>query len=121
MTTQTPEAQHAPTYHDPQLASLMRAHRASIRNNPEARKTLALVEFRLKYLLRLLRQWDELHAGRAEQLIRLGNLPAANTAASMIFDDTRRAALYDRTPIGFDQADVDRLIAVIENDRQVLV
>ncbi len=120
MTTQSPEAQHAPSYRDAQLTSLLRSHRATIKNNPDARKTLAATEQRLKYLLRLLMQWDDLHTSRAETYIQLGNIPAANTCATMILDDQRRAALYDRCQIGFDSADDERLAAVAAMDREVL-
>ena len=92
MTTQSPDAQHAPSYRDAQLTSL----------------------------LRLLMQWDDLHTSRAETYIQLGNIPAANTCATMILDDQRRAALYDRCQIGFDSADDERLAAVAAMDREVL-
>lgn len=120
MTTQSPEAHTAPSYADEQLNKLLRAHRATVKNNPEARKTLASVETRLKYLLRLLAQWDDLHASKAEDMLALGNIPAANTCATMIFDTQRRAALYDRSRIGFDSADDERLAAVATMGREVL-
>ena len=44
MTTQSPETQREPSYRDAQLHKAMRLHRAAIKTNPQARKTLAAAE-----------------------------------------------------------------------------
>lgn len=119
MTTQSPETQREPSYRDAQLHKAMRLHRAAIKTNPQARKTLAAAEYRLKYLLRVLAQWDDLHAEQAEKLITLGNLPAANVEVTLIFNPELRAALYPRCYIGAEENN-ERLADVVALDRLVL-
>jgi hypothetical protein len=110
-----------PSYRDSQLHSAIRELRAAVKPFPRAARALQGVEYRLKFVLRVVQSWDDHHAERAETLIRLGKIEAANSAASLIFDDGLRADLLRRTPIGIDPAAPDRLAEAIELEREVLV
>ena len=110
-----------PSYRDSELNKAMKALRASVRGNPDARRCLLAAENRLRFVLRVIEQWDATHARRAEQLIALGNLPAASTAGAMIFDRQLRCSIYDRTTVPLTaQEDAERLAALVELDREVL-
>ena len=98
----------------------MKALRASVKPNPEARQLLKEAETRLRYILRVIEQSDAAHVDKAELLLSLGNLPAANVEASLIFDAATRTALYERTQIGADEDDADRLAAAAALGREVL-
>lgn len=112
-------AESTPTYRDAQLAKSLKTLRADIRTNPNAKRSLEKVEKRLKYLFRVLDLWDSSHAERCELLLRLGNIPAANTSATMIFDAELRARLLSRARIGLDQ-DTSAIADALAMDREVL-
>jgi hypothetical protein len=97
--------ERTPSYRDATLHKLMRELRAAVRTTPAAKAALAKVEQRLRYDLKVIDLWDKTHAGRAELFISLGDIPKANTAASLVFDLDRRQALLQRCFIGLDQHD----------------
>jgi hypothetical protein len=108
------------SYRDAPLGSLLKDLRGLVKSQPAAKATLEKVEKRLRYVLRVLEGWDAHHAERAETLIRLGQIEAANGAATLIFDTQLRNDLYRRTPIlGDTQAD-DRVAEALEMEREVL-
>lgn len=115
-----PRATEAPTYRDRQLHDLMKLLRATVRPHPPAKLALEKVEGRLRYILRVVEGWDRLHVERAEQLIALENIPAANSAAWMVFDADLRAALLSRCQIGGDDQAADRMAEAAELEREVL-
>lgn len=115
-----PQAARQPSYRDKQLGTLMKELRGAVRSLPLAKQALERVEQRLRYVLRVVELWDHTHAERAELLIRLGNLPAANTAASLVFDEGRRHDLLRQTNIGLDATAADRLAEAVELGREVL-
>ena len=119
MAIYTPKAEREPAYRDAQLYKAMRELRASVKHHPESKRLLAVVETRLRYVLHVLEQWDDLHAEQAEKLIALGNLPAANVEVTLIFDPDLRAALYPRCYIGGEE-DSERLADAVALDRLVL-
>lgn len=112
--------QRTPSYHDKQLAKLMKELRASIKPYPQARQALERAERRLRYVLRVVEAWDESHAERAELLLRLGNVPAANTAAWLVFDSELRESLLQRAPIGHDSEANERIAEALVLGREVL-
>ena len=115
MATPYPSAIDAPpterqsTYRDAQLHALMKALRAAVKSNPYARIALEKAEGRLRYVLRVVEVWDKSHAEHAELLIRLGNLAAANSAATMIFDGELRQSLLRQCFVGGDDGAADRV------------
>ncbi len=113
------DAQREPTYRDAQLHKALRDLRASVKHTPEAKRLLAVAEARLRYILKVLEQWDDLHAEQAEKFIALGNLPAANVETTLIFNPELRAALYPRCYIGGPEDD-SRLADAVALDRLVL-
>ncbi len=119
MTTYTSNAGREPAYRDAQLHKVMRELRASVKHHPESKRLLVVAEARLRHILKVLEQWDELHAEQAEKLIALGNLPAANVEVTLIFDPELRAALYPRCYIGGEE-DSERLADTVALDRLVL-
>lgn len=121
-THHTPGAMNAPApiYRDKQLADLLKQLRAAVRPYPGAKIALEKVETRLRYILRVVEGWDRLHLERAEQLIRLGNIPAANSAAWMVFDADLRSTILRRCQIGGDATVEDRLAEAIELGREIL-
>ena len=108
------------SYRDTQLAGYMKELRGMVKPMPRAKAALDRVEQRLKYLFRVLEAWDASHARQAETLLRLGNIPGANTAALMIFDDRMRIDLLSRAWIGGDADAGERLAEAIELERVVL-
>lgn len=110
-----------PSYRDRQLADLITDLRAEVRTVPRAKAALERVEKRLKWSLRLLESWDTTHAERAKMLLGLGKVAAANTEASLIFDDTTRHNLLRQMFIGGDDQADDRAAENAELEREVLV
>lgn len=109
----------SPTYRDAQLHKLMKQLRADVRTNPTAKATLAKIETRLRYVLKVVTSWDHTHAKWAELYINLGDIPKANTAATLVFDDQVRADLLRRCFIGLTD-DSDALAEAVALDREVL-
>jgi hypothetical protein len=114
------DAMSEPTYRDAQLGGLLKELRGLVKSQPAAKALLEKVEKRLKFVLRVLEGWDAHHAEQAETLIRLGNLPAANSAATLIFEPQLCAGLYRRSPILSDSTADDRMAEAIELEREVL-
>jgi hypothetical protein len=98
----------------------MKLVRAAVRTQPAAKIALERAEHRLRFVLRVIELWDAGHAKRAEQLVRLGSHSAANTFASLIFDDETRHALLERCFVGGDAGALDRMSANVELSREVL-
>lgn len=119
ISTETP-TERLPSYRDAQLSKLIKELRAAVQPFPRSKAALIRVERRLKFLLRLLDAWDATYAERAETSLQLGNVPAANTAASMIFDTKTRTGLLKRAPIGIDYDAGDRVAENAELEREVL-
>jgi len=109
-----------PIYRDTQLGALLKDLRAAVKPLPSAKIALERVERRLKFVLRVIETWDASHAERAETLIGLGQIEAANTAATMIFDAQLRAGLLARAHISSDSAASDRIAEALELEREVL-
>jgi hypothetical protein len=109
-----------PTYRDAPLGGLLKDLRGLVKSQPAAKATLEKVEKRMRYVLRVLETWDETHAERAETLIGLGRLEAANSTASMIFDAQLRGDLYRRSPILGDTGADERVAEALELEREVL-
>jgi hypothetical protein len=107
-----------PTYRDAQLGGFLKELRGLVKSQPAAKATLEKVERRLKFVFRVIESWDAYHAERAETLIGLGRLEAANGAATMIFDAQLRGDLYRRSPILLDTE--DRVAKALELEREVL-
>jgi hypothetical protein len=122
MSTYAPidQVERQPTYRDKELGTLMKALRDEVRTLPKAKAALVKVEGRLRYVLKVLDLWDQTHAGRAELFLSLGDVPKANTSASLIFDADTRAALLRRAPIGSDRATGERLEENSLLEREVL-
>lgn len=110
-----------PTYRDAELMRLFKALRATVKPYAGAKAALERVETRLRYVLRIIEQWDKTHSERAEFLIRMGCTEAANTHAAMIFDADVRAALYRRCFVGGDGGAEERVLGNAELDREVLL
>lgn len=109
-----------PTYRDAPLGGLLKDLRGLVKSQPAAKATLKKIEERLKYVLRVLESWDASHAERAETLIKLGRLEAANSTASLIFDAQLRGDLYRRAPIIRDTDAGQRMAEALELEREVL-
>jgi hypothetical protein len=109
-----------PTYRDAHLGGLLKELRGLVKSQPAAKAMLEKVEKRLRYVLRVLESWDAHHAEQAETLIGLGQLAAANSAATLIFEPQLRTDLYRRTLILADSADSDRMAEALELGREVL-
>jgi hypothetical protein len=109
-----------PSYRDTQLGGLMKELRAAVRPYPPAKLALEKVEKRLKFNLRVVQQWDETHAERAELMLRLGNVGAANTEACLIFDEATRHALLRRATIGIDHEADERIAEAVLLEREVI-
>lgn len=123
MLTIPPEAQpepHAPTDADAQLRDALKVLRAAVRSNPHAKAALTIVEAHSKHKLKIVNDWDTCHAERAELLIRLGQIAAANSATQMIFNDDRRVALLRRCLIGYDSSATERMAEAVEFEREVI-
>lgn len=116
MTTELRE----PTYRDAELGKLFKTLRADVRQIPTAKRDLEKLETRLRYVLRVCEQWDSAHVARARFLLSLGNIPAANTHASLIFDAETRQDLLRQCFVGFDLDTNDRTAENAELDREVL-
>lgn len=114
------EASYPPAYRDQQLQHLIKALRAAVRAHPPAKLALKQVEKRLQFLLRVIESWDASHAERAELLIGLGQIAAANSVTQMIFDATLRRRLLARCLIGGDAQAAERMEAAIDAEREVL-
>src|SRR5215213_4765734 len=110
-----------PTYRDHELGALLKGLRADVKPLPSASLTLQRVEKRLRYVLRVIESWDAYHAERAETLIKLGKFEAANSTATMIFDEDVRAALYWRAPVTLDTGAGERIAEALELEREILV
>ena len=108
------------SYRDAPLGGLLKELRGLVKSQPAAKATLEKVEKRLRYVLRVLDTWDAFHAERAETLIRLGRLEAANSTASMIFDAQLRGDLYRRAPIIGDTGTGARVAEALELEREIL-
>ncbi|HEU5097591.1 MAG TPA: hypothetical protein VFU22_00995 [Roseiflexaceae bacterium] len=108
------------SYRDATLGRLLKELRGSVKTQPAAKALLEKVEKRLRYVLRVLESWDAHHAERAETLIQLGQLTAANGAASLIFEPQLRANLLRRTPVLADTDAGDRMAEALELERLVL-
>jgi hypothetical protein len=115
-----PPPERQPIYRDAQLHVLMKTLRAAVRPHPPSRIALDKAEQRLRFVLRVVEQWDASHAARARELIALGCLPAANGAATMIFDRDLRHSLLCRCYIGADAGAVERMEEALELGREVL-
>ena len=111
----------SPAYHDTQLRGLMKELRAAVKPYPHAKIALERVEARLKYTLRVVESWDSAHADKAELLIGLGQIAAANSATQLIFDREKRIALLRRCLIGGDAQAAERMAEAVELDREVLL
>lgn len=109
-----------PSYRDDQLHKHFKDLRTEVRAHPGAKAALVKVEQRLKYVLRVIETWDASHAERAETLIRLGNLEAANTAACLIFDKALRESILPRAPVTLDTGAAERMAEALELERQVI-
>ena len=109
-----------PTYRDAPLGGLLKDLRGLVKGQPAAKATLKKAEERLRYVLRVLESWDAHHAERAETLIGLGKLEAANGVASLIFDAQLRGDLYRRSPILLDTGAGERVAEALEMEREVL-
>lgn len=109
-----------PSYRDAPLGGLLKDLRGLVKSQPAAKLAVDKMEKRLRYVLRVLESWDAHHAERAEMLIGLGKLEAANGAASMIFDPQLRGDLYQRSPIIRDTGVDDRMAEALELEREVL-
>jgi hypothetical protein len=107
-------------YRDAQLSAQLKELRAAVKPFAQARAALERVEERLRYVLRMVETWDTSHAERCETLIRLGNLAAANTAASLVFEPGLRTDLLRRCFVGIDHEADDRIAEAIELGREVL-
>jgi hypothetical protein len=107
------------SYRDAVLGGLIKELRTLLKNQPAAEALLKKIEKRLKFVLRVLETWDASHAERAETLIRLGRLEAANSVASMIFDAQLRGDLYRRSPISVAIEAGARAGEVLELEREV--
>jgi hypothetical protein len=108
------------SYRDPQLAAQIKDLRAAVKSMPTAKHALEKVEARLKYVLKVVELWDASHAERAATLIRLGQIEAANSAASLIFESGLRSDLLRQAPITQDVGAGDRLAESLEMGREVL-
>ena len=108
------------SYRDEQLSRLMSDLRAAVKPLPVAKTALDKAEKRLRFVLRVVDGWDAYHAERADTLIRLGQIEAANGAATMIFDAQLRADLLRRTPILLYLDTGARMAEAMELEREVL-
>jgi hypothetical protein len=109
-----------PTYRDEQLSKLLGELWGMVKAMPIAKRVLERVERRLKFVFRVIEGWDTHHAEQAETLIQLGQIEAANGAATMIFNVRLRADLYRRTPILADSTAGDRVAEAMDMERLVL-
>jgi hypothetical protein len=94
--------------------------RGCVRPFPSAKIALEKVEGRLRFVLRVIETWDDSHAKQAKELICLGCLPAANTAASLIFDADLRRSLLAQTPISGDAGAAERIAEATALGREML-
>jgi hypothetical protein len=119
MNTPAPEqTERQPMYRDQALNKAFRELRATIKTNPAAKLAPGCVEQRLRAVLKVVQSWDDYHAERVELFLRLGDVPEANTAATLLFDSETRTALLARCPIGVDSH--DRLEESDQLERTVL-
>lgn len=116
----TSVAASQPSYRDKELHRLMKELRGEVRTIPKAKKALERAEQRLRYTLRVVELWDDSHAKRARELLRLNCIPAANTHATMVFDPELRASLLQLCSVGLDAAADDRMAEALELGREVL-
>lgn len=108
----------APTYRG-ELATVMKELRASVKGT-RAEIILARAEKQIRYQLRIVEAWDKYHVDKAELLISLGMLDAANSEATLVFDPTIREALYWRAPVSKDHGAAERLAEIAQMGREIL-
>jgi hypothetical protein len=109
-----------PIFCDAQLHKLIEALCADVRPHRKARVSLERTEDWLRYRLRVVETWDVTLAERTGTLLPLSNVPAANIAATIIFDQETGLHLPDRAHITQCDDAGDRLAEAPELRREVL-
>ena len=96
---------------DTKLAGLVKAHRATLKDNPAGQKTFEAVVDRLKYHDRTIGAWCDRHAADAWKALAEGKLDAASVAAMHVFDLDARDAILQQIALMTDDGQRERVAA----------
>lgn len=86
MTTNQDTPQDRHRYRDARLSAALKAHRVAVKGNPDAQRTLAALESRLRYVDKCLSLWDQHHGRLAAAALDRGEMEKAAGLAWLIWD-----------------------------------
>jgi hypothetical protein len=108
-------------YRDARLSAALKAHRAAVKGDASAEHTLQALEGRLRYVDRILGDWDKHHGRQAAAALDAGQHERAAGLAWLCWDDELRRSLLAQVRMQDAAAEAaERISANAEMGRELV-